>query len=175
MKQLGLEGVKRGHNVRTTLSNPNDDKPLDLVDRQFVAARPNQLWVADITYVATWSGMVYVAFVIDVFSRYIVGWRVLKTMKTDLILDALEQAIWARGKPKNVIHHSDQGSQYLSIRYSERLIEEGFKASVGTVGDSYDNAMAESINSLYKAEVIYHNNRSWRSLEEVELEAAATQ
>jgi len=170
MKQLGIQGVKRGQSVRTTFSNPKDDKPLDLVDRQFVASRPNQLWVADITYVATWSGMVYVAFVTDVFSRYIVGWRVLKTMKTDLVLDALEQAIWARGKPKDVIHHSDQGSQYLSIRYSERLVEEGFKASVGTVGDSYDNAMAESINSLYKAEVIYKDARSWRSLEEVELE-----
>ena len=169
MKQLGLEGVKRSQSVRTTFSNPRDETPEDLVDRQFVANRPNQLWVADITYVATWRGIAYVAFVTDVFSRYIVGWRVLKTMKTDLVLDAFEQAIWARGKPRDVIHHSDQGSQYLSIRYSERLIEEGFKASVGSVGDSYDNAMAESINALYKAEVIYKNGRSWRTLEEVEI------
>lgn len=169
MKQLGLEGVKRGRKVRTTFSNLQDEKPYDLVDRQFIAVRPNQLWVADITYVATWRGIAYVAFVTDVFSRYIVGWRVLQTMQTDLVLDALEQAIWARGKPKGVIHHSDQGSQYLSIRYSDRLMEAGFKASVGSVGDSYDNAMAESINSLYKAEVIYRDSRSWRNLEEVEI------
>ena len=140
---------------------------MDLVNRQFVASRPNQLWVADITYVATWSGFVYVAFVIDVFSRYIVGWRVLKSMKTNLVLDALEQALWARGKPKGVIHHSDRGSQYLSIHYTERLSEAGFNASVGSVGDSYDNAMAESINALYKAEVI-HKNGPWRGMEEVE-------
>jgi transposase InsO family protein len=123
--------------------------------------------VADITYVATWSGFVYVAFVIDVYSRYIVGWRVLKHMKTDLILDALEQALWMRGKPKGVTHHSDQGSQYLSIKYTERLAEAGFNASVGSTSDSYDNALAETINGLYKAEVIYHKG-PWQGLEAVE-------
>jgi len=167
MNQLGLEGVKRGRGCKTTIPSDLAEKPLDLVNRQFTASRPNQLWVADITYVATWSGFVYVAFVTDVYSRYIVGWRVLKSMKTDLVLDALEQAMWARGKPKGVTHHSDRGSQYLSIHYSERLMEAGFNASVGSVGDSYDNAMAESINSLYKAEVIYKED-SWRGWEAVE-------
>ena len=155
MKQLGLEGVRRGRRCITTIPSDRLEKPLDLVDRDFSATRPNQLWVADITYVATWSGFVYVAFVVDVFSRYIVGWRVLKHMQTDLILDALEQALWCRGKPTGVIHHSDRGSQYLSIRYTDRLAEAGFQASVGSVGDSYDNAMAETINGLYKAEVIH--------------------
>ena len=167
MSKLGLEGVRRGRRCRTTIPNELSERPLDLVNRQFVASSPNQLWVADITYVATWRGFVYVAFVTDVYSRYIVGWRVLKSMKTDLVLDALEQAMWARGKPKGVIHHSDRGSQYLSIHYTERLIEAGFNASVGSVGDSYDNAMAESINSLYKAEVI-HKEGPWRGLDEVE-------
>ena len=167
MRKLGLEGVHRGRRCRTTIPSDRSDKPLDLVNRQFLALRPNQLWVADITYVATWRGFVYVAFVIDVFSRYIVGWRVLKSMQTDLVLDALEQALWARGKPTGVIHHSDRGSQYLSIRYSERLNEAGFNASVGSVGDSYDNALAESINALYKAEVI-HKQGPWRGLDEVE-------
>ena len=167
MKQLGLEGVRRGKRCKTTLPDEAAHKPLDLVQREFTASHPNQLWVADITYVATWSGFVYVAFVIDVFSRYIVGWRVLKHMQTDLILDALEQALWARGKPTGVIHHSDRGSQYLSIRYTERLAEAGFNASVGSVGDSYDNALAETINGLYKAEVI-HKDGPWRGLDEVE-------
>jgi putative transposase len=167
MRKLGLEGVRRGRKCQTTIPSELSEKPLDLVNRQFVASRPNQLWVADITYVATWRGFVYVAFVTDVYSRYIVGWRVLKSMKTNLVLDALEQAMWARGKPKGVIHHSDRGSQYLSIHYTERLIEAGFNASVGSVGDSYDNAMAESINALYKAEVIYKEG-PWRGLEEVE-------
>ena len=167
MKRLGLEGIRRGRRCRTTIASDRSDKPLDLVNRQFMASRPNQLWVADITYVATWSGFVYVAFVIDVYSRYIVGWRVLKSMRTDLVLDALEQALWARGKPKGVIHHSDRGSQYLSIRYSERLSEAGFNASVGSVGDSYDNALAESINALYKAEVI-HKHSPWQGMEKVE-------
>ena len=167
MRKLGLEGVRRGRCCRTTISNQLAEKPLDLVNRQFIASRPNQLWVADITYVATWSGFVYVAFVTDVYSRYIVGWRVLKSMKTNLVLDALEQAMWARGKPKGVIHHSDRGSQYLSIHYTERLMEAGFNASVGSVGDSYDNAMAESINSLYKAEVI-HKEGPWRGQDDVE-------
>ena len=168
MQRLGLQGVRRGRRCRTTIPPDQAEKPLDLVNRQFVAMRPNHLWVADITYVATWSGFVYVAFVTDVFSRYIVGWRVLKSLQTDLVLDALEQALWARGKPKGVIHHSDQGSQYLSIRYAERLSEAGFSASVGTVGDSYDNALAETINGLYKAEVI-HREGPWRSADQVEL------
>jgi transposase InsO family protein len=168
MKKLGLKGVRRGKRWRTTIPSDLSVKPLDLVNRQFVASRPNQLWVADITHVATWRGVVYVAFVIDVFSRYIVGWRVLRTMKTELVLDALEQALWARGKPKGVIHHSDRGSQYLSIRYTERLDEAGFNASVGSVGDSYDNALAETINGLYKTEVI-HKESPWRGMDEVEL------
>ena len=167
MRKRGLEGVRRGRRHRTTIPADGVEKPLDLVNRQFVAIRPNQLWVADITYVATWSGFVYVAFVIDVFSRYIVGWRVLKSMHTELVLDALEQALWARGKPKGVIHHSDRGSQYLSIRYTERLAEAGLTASVGSVGDSYDNALAETINGLYKAEVIYKDS-PWRTMEQVE-------
>ena len=169
MRKLGLKGVKRGRSCKTTIPDEMAEKPLDLVNREFVASKPDQLWVADITYVATWSGFVYVAFITDVYSRYIVGWRVLKSMKTDLILDALEQAMWARGKPKGVTHHSDRGSQYLSIHYTDRLMEAGFKASVGSVGDSYDNAMAESINALYKAEVIYKDG-PWRGLEDVERE-----
>ena len=169
MRKLGLKGIKRGQSCKTTIPDEVSEKPLDLVNREFVASKPDQLWVADITYVATWSGFVYVAFITDVYSRYIVGWRVLKSMKTDLILDALEQAMWARGKPKGVTHHSDRGSQYLSIHYTDRLMEAGFKASVGSVGDSYDNAMAESINSLYKAEVI-HKDGPWRGLDDVERE-----
>ena len=167
MKRLGLEGIRRGRRCRTTITSDRSDKPLDLVNRQFIADRPNQLWVADITFVSTWRGFAYVAFVIDVYSRFIVGWRVMPSMRTDLVLDALEQALWARGKPTGVIHHSDRGSQYLSIRYSERLTEAGFNASVGSVGDSYDNAMAESINALYKAEVI-HKQGSWQSMDKVE-------
>jgi len=167
MAQLGIAGVRRGKRCVTTISSDLAARPLDLVQRQFTADQPNQLWVADITYVATWSGFVYVAFVIDVFSRWIVGWRVLKSMQTDLVLDALEQALWARGKPRGVTHHSDRGSQYLSIRYSERLAEAGFQASVGSVGDSYDNALAETINGLYKAEVI-HKDGPWRGVDDVE-------
>jgi len=167
MADMGISGVRRGKRCITTIPSDAADRPLDLVNRQFVADRPNQLWVADITYVATWSGFVYVAFVIDVFSRWIVGWRVLKSMRTNLVLDALEQALWGRGKPRGVTHHSDRGSQYLSIRYSERLAEAGFQASVGTVGDSYDNALAETINGLYKAEVI-HKDGPWRGMEDVE-------
>jgi len=167
MKHLGIAGVRRGQRCITTVPEELSEKPLDLVNRQFHADRPNQLWVADITYVATWSGFVYVAFVIDVYSRFIVGWRVLKHMRTDLVLDALEQALWARGKPKDVVHHSDRGSQYLSISYTRRLAEADFKASVGSVGDSYDNALAETINGLYKTEVI-HKNGPWRGLEDVE-------
>ena len=168
MKVLGIQGVRRGRRCITTISDDSAAKPLDLVNREFTAQRPNQLWVADITYVGTWSGFVYVAFVIDVFSRNIVGWRVMKSMQTQLILDALEQALWARGKPKGVIHHSDRGSQYVSIRYSERLSEAGFSASIGSVGDSYDNALAETINGLFKTEVI-HKDGPWKGLEQVEL------
>lgn len=168
MRALGIEGVRRGKKCKTTIPDNKAHCPRDLVNRHFHADKPNQLWVADITYIATWSGFVYVAFVIDVFSRRIVGWRAMKTMQTDLILDALEQALWARGKPKGVTHHSDRGSQYLSISYSERLVEAGFNASVGSVGDSYDNALAETINGLYKAEVI-HKNGPWKNLDAVEL------
>lgn len=167
MGKLGLEGVRRGKRCVTTIPSDQAEKPLDLVNRQFTATRPNPLWVADVTYVATWSGFVYVAFVVDVCSRYIVGWRVLKTLQTDWVRDALEQALWARGKPRGVTHHSDRGSQYLSIRYSERLAEAGFNASVGSVGDSYDNALAETINGLYKAEII-HKDGPWKGLDEVE-------
>ncbi|EWH08063.1 transposase ORFB [Catenovulum agarivorans DS-2] len=167
MSCMGLVGVRRGRKCITTIPDESAEKPLDLVNRQFTADKPNQLWVADFTYVSTWAGFVYVAFVIDVFSRFIVGWRVLKTMQTDLVLDALEQALWARGKPKGVTHHSDRGSQYLSIKYTERLSEAGFNASVGSTGDSYDNALAETINGLYKAEVIHHKG-PWKSIDEVE-------
>jgi len=167
MKRLGLEGARRGKGCRTTIPDTGADRPADLVQRQFVADRPNQLWVADITYVATWSGFAYVAFVTDVFSRHIVGWRVARSMRTNLVLDALEQALWARGGAEGVIHHSDRGSQYLSIRYSERLAEAGMESSVGSKGDSYDNAMAETINGLYKTEVI-RKRGPWRTVDEVE-------
>jgi len=168
MRQMGLHGVVRGATKRTTIASDRDPKPLDLVKRVFHADRPNQLWVADFTYVATWVGFVYVAFVIDVFSRMIVGWRAAKAMTTDLTLDALEQALWARKVKGNLIHHSDHGSQYLSIRYTERLAEAGVTPSVGTVGDGYDNALAETINGLFKAEVIYRDG-PWKGLEAVEL------
>jgi putative transposase len=167
MRQMGLHGVVCGATKRTTIASDRDPKPLDLVKRVFHADRPNQLWVADFTYVATWTGFVFVAFVIDVFSRMIVGWRAAKTMTTDLTLDALEQALWARRVKGNLIHHSDCGSQYLSIRYTERLAEEGVTPSVGSVGDGYDNALAETINGLFKAEVIYRQG-PWKGLEAVE-------
>ena len=169
MKVLGIQGVRRGNKCFTTVADEALERPRDKVNRQFVATQPNQLWVADITYVATWIGFVYVAFVTDVFARRIVGWRVSCSLNTDLALDALEQAIWARGKADGLIHHSDRGSQYLSIRYSERLTEAGINASVGSVGDSYDNALAETINGLYKAEVIRHPGRGpWRTVDDVE-------
>ena len=168
MKQLGIQGVSRKvGKAYTTVSDADQLKPQDKVNRQFVADAPNQLWVADITYVRTWSGFVYVAFVIDVYSRYIVGWQVSRSLETSLVLDALEQAIWHRKPKKGLIHHSDHGSQYLSIRYSDRLIAEGIEASVGSVGDSYDNALAESINALFKTEVIRHKG-PWKSIDEVE-------
>lgn len=167
MRSLGLQGVVRGRKCRTTLADDSAGRPLDLVNRQFHATRPNQLWVADFTYVATWAGFVYVAFVIDVFSRRIIGWRVARSMSAELVLDALEQAIWSRSGIDGVVHHSDRGSQYLSIRYSERLAEAGAQPSVGSVGDSYDNALAETLIGLFKAEVIHHRG-PWRNLEVVE-------
>ena len=163
-----LVGAVRGRAwTITTHSQPALDRPADLVERTFVATRPNQLWVADFTYVATWAGFVYVAFVIDVFSRAIVGWRVSRSMRTDLALDALEQALHARPHAEGLIHHSDRGSQYLAIRYTERLAAAGVERSVGTVGDSYDNALAESIIGLFKTEVIRRRG-PWRGIDAVE-------
>ena len=167
MRSVGLRGVRRGKWCRTTIADNNASRPADLVQRQFKATRPNQLWVADFTYVATWSGFVYVAFVIDVFARHVIGWRVARSMRTDLVLDALEQALWSRSKVEGVIHHSDRGTQYLSIRYADRLIAAGVKPSVGTTGDSYDNALAETIIGLYKTEVIHHRG-PWRNIDAVE-------
>lgn len=167
MRSLGLQGVVRGRKCRTTIGDESAVRPLDRVNRQFVATRPNQLWVADFTYVATWSGFVYTAFVIDVFARRIIGWRVARSMSAELVLDALEQAIWSRSAIDGVVHHSDRGSQYLSIRYSERLAEAGAQPSVGSVGDSYDNALAETIIGLYKAELI-HRRGPWRNIDPVE-------
>ncbi|HEA0474526.1 TPA: IS3 family transposase [Escherichia coli] len=165
MAVMGLAGVLRGKKVRTTVSRKIVATG-DRVNRQFVAERPDQLWVADFTYVSTWQGFVYVAFIIDVFAGYIVGWRVSSSMETTFVLDALEQALWAR-RPSGTIHHSDKGSQYVSLAYTERLKEAGLLASTGSTGDSYDNAMAESINGLYKAEVIHR--KSWKNRAEVEL------
>jgi transposase InsO family protein len=167
MREMGLKGVVRGRRCRTTIADDTAARPADLVQREFTATRPNQLWVADITFIATWRGLVYAAFVIDVFARRIVGWRVWNSLRTDLVLDALEQALYARGSTDGLIHHSDRGSQYLSIRYSERLAEVGIESSVGSVGDSYDNALAETIIGLYKTEVI-HRCGPWRNLDEVE-------
>jgi transposase InsO family protein len=167
MKALEIQGVRRGAKCWTTVRDDVLPRPMDLVRRQFIAERPNQLWVADITFVATWSGFVYVAFVIDVFARFIVGWRVSRSLKTELVLDALEQALWSRKDIEHLIHHSDRGCQYLSIRYSERLDEAGIAASVGSVGDSDDNALAETINGLYKTEVIRQRG-PWKTLEDVE-------
>lgn len=168
MRQMGLCGLTRGKAFKvTTIADENAHRPADLVERTFVATRPDELWVADFTYVATWRGFVYVAFVIDVFSRMLVGWRVSTSMKADLVLDALEQAIHARSATDGLIHHSDRGVQYLSIRYSERLAECGIAASVGTTGDSYDNALAESIIGLFKTEVIGPRG-PWRHVAAVE-------
>lgn len=169
MRRLGLQGARRGKTVRTTVPDTSAPWPLDRVNRQFQAERPNQLWVSDFTYVSTWQGWLYVAFVIDVFARRIVGWRVSTTMSTDFVLDALEQALYARQPdPDALVHHSDRGSQYVSIRYSERLAEADIEPSVGSKGDSYDNALAETINGLYKAEVI-HRRGPWKTRESVEL------
>jgi transposase InsO family protein len=170
MHSLGLRGVIRGKPVRTTVSDKAAPCPLDHVNRQFHAPRPNALWVSDFTYVSTWAGFVYVAFVIDVYARRIVGWRTSRTAHASFVLDALEQALHDR-RPVHrggLVHHSDRGSQYLSIKYTERLAEAGIEPSVGSVGDSYDNALAETINGLYKAELI-HRRGPWRTMEAVEL------
>jgi putative transposase len=168
MKKMALQGVIRGRRVRTTMSDKAAPCPLDRVNRRFRAPRPNMLWVSDFTYVATWTGFIYVAFVIDAYARRIVGWRVSRSAHAGFVLDALEQALHER-KPVSgdLVHHSDRGVQYVSIRYTERLTEAGLVPSVGSVGDSYDNALAETINGLYKAEVI-HRRGPWRSLEAVE-------
>ena len=170
MRAMGLQGVRRGKTVRTTVSDPAAPCPRDRVNRNFTAARPNMLWVSDFTYVSTWAGFAYVAFVIDVFARYIVGWRVSGSMRTDFVLDALEQALCDRRplRKGGLVHHSDRGVQYVSIRYTQRLAHAGVETSVGSVGDSYDNALAETINGLFKAEVI-HRRTSWRSIQAVEL------
>ena len=167
MRQLDIKGVVRGRKPQTTIPDESAARPADLVQRAFTALRPNQLWVADLTYVATWAGFVYVAFVIDVFSWRIVGWRVSRSLRSDLTLDALEQALYARPDIEHLVHHSDRGVQYLSIRYTERLAEAGIEPSVGSVGDLYDNALAETIIGLYKTEVI-HQGGPWRSIDHVE-------
>jgi putative transposase len=173
MRDLGLAGVVRGKRLRTTLPDDVGQRPADLVERQFVAAAPNRLWVADLTYVSTWSGFAYTAFIVDAFSRYIVGWRVSTTLRADLALDALEMAIWARqpSPADGLVHHSDRGVQYLSIRYTERLAEEGAVTSVGSRGDSYDNALAETVMGLYKTELIRRRG-PWRTADQLELATA---
>ncbi len=167
MRRLEIQGVRRGAKRWTTERDETLPQPADRVNRQFAATRPNQLWVADITFVATWSGFVYVAFVVDVFARHIVGWRVSRSLRTDLVLDALEQALWSRRERDGLIHHSDRGSQYLSVRYTDRLTQAGIEASVGSVGDSYDNALAETIIGLYKTEVI-RKRGPWKTSDDVE-------
>jgi putative transposase len=167
MRQRGLQGAVRGKTRRTTIPDEAASRPADLVDRNFTATRPNQLWVADLTYVATWSGFVYVAFIIDCFSRFIVGWQASTSLRTDLALDALEMAMWRRrGDLEGLVHHSDRGSQYLSIRYSERLAGAGIEPSVGSAGDSFDNALAETIG-LYKTELIRRRG-PWKGVDDVE-------
>ncbi|ORE86848.1 hypothetical protein ATO7_07407 [Oceanococcus atlanticus] len=170
MRDLGLRGAVRGRTTFTTIVDKDLDRAADKVNRDFTASRPNALWVSDLTYVATWSGFAYVAFVVDVFSRMIVGWRVSNSLKSDLALDALEQALYCRGLNQNgqLIHHSDRGVQYLSIRYTDRLREAGIEPSVGSVGDSYDNALAETINGLYKTELIRPGG-PWRTVDDVEI------
>jgi putative transposase len=172
MRADGLAGAVRGASTRTTRTDPKAARPEDLVERVFAAARPNQLWVVDFTYVATWSGFVYVAFCVDVYSRMITGWRASRSMTTDLVLDALEMGIWARQREghsvQGLVHHSDAGSQYTSIRYSERLADAGARPSIGSVGDSYDNAMAETIIGLFKTELIRRRG-PWRGLDDVEI------
>jgi transposase InsO family protein len=169
MRRMGLAGAIRGRKPRTTIPDETAERPADLVERDFTASHPNQLWVADLTYVATWAGFAYVAFVIDVFSRMIVGWRASRSLRTDLALDALEQALYARPDTDRLVHHSDRGVQYISIRYTERLAEAGIEPSVGSRGDSYDNALAETIIGLYKTEVIRQLG-PWRNVDHVEFE-----
>ena len=170
MRQMGLQGARRGKKVRTTISDSKAPCPLDRVNRVFKAERPNQLWVSDFTYVSTWQGWLYVAFVIDVYARRIVGWRVSRSMHSDFVLDALEQALYDRQPEhaESLVHHSDRSSQYVSIRYTERLAEAGSEPTVGSRGDSYDNALAETINGLYKTELI-HRRAPWKTWESVEL------
>jgi putative transposase len=173
MRSLGIAGARRDKKVRTTRADENAARHPDLVSRRFVAERPNQLWVTDLTYVATWAGMVYVCFIIDVYSRTIVGWRAATNMRTDMVLDALEMARWSRGtRLEGLVCHSDAGSQFTSIRYGERLAELGALPSIGSVGDSYDNALAETVNGLYKTEVIRRQG-PWRHVDEVELATLA--
>ena len=174
MRGLGLAGAVRGKVRRTTVPSELSPRPADLVERVFAAPAPNRLWVADITYVSTWSGFVYTAFVIDAFSRAIVGWRVSSSLRAELALDALEMAIWSRRSADlgGLVHHSDRGAQYLAIRYTERLADEGAATSVGSKGDSYDNALAESVNGLYKTELIRARG-PWRTADQVELATAA--
>ena len=169
MQRIGIQGARRGKKVRTTVPDTSAPCPLDHVNRQFHASRPNELWVSDFTYVSTWQGWLYVAFVVDVYARRIVGWRVSRSMQTDFVLDALEQALYDRQPVADALtHHSDRGSQYVSIRYTERLDQAGIRPSVGSRGDSYDNALAETINGLYKAELI-HRRGPWKTRESVEL------
>jgi putative transposase len=174
MGALGIHGVVRGARRRTTTPAESDQRPADLVKRNFTAPAPNRLWVADLTYVATWAGFCYAAFIIDAFSRMIVGWRVATTLAASLALDALEMAVWARQDTRldGLVHHSDRGVQYLSVRYTQRLADEGAVASVGSRGDSFDNALAEAVNSLYKAELIGPRG-PWRTAEQVELATLA--
>lgn len=173
MTELALVGVVRGKTWRTTVPKEASHRPADLVERNFTATMPNRLWVADLTYVTTWSGVAYVAFVTDVFSRYIVGWKVSTSLRGELALDALEMAIWVRGSHdlRGLVHHSDRGSQYLSIRYTERLADEQAVVSVGSRGDSYDNALAESVIGLFKTELVKKQG-PWRSFEQLELATA---
>ena len=176
MAELGLTGAIRGKARKTTIADPAAARPADLVQRQFAPPAPNRLWVADLTYVSTWSGFAYVALVVDAYARRILGWRVASTMATSMVLDGIEQAIWTRQQEgvldlKDVVHHSDRGSQYTSIRFSERLAEAGIQPSVGAVGSSYDNALAETINGLYKTELI-KPRKPWRTIEDVEVATA---
>ena len=173
MAELGIAGMVRGKATRTTKADPSAVRAPDLVRRHFTATEPNRLWLSDFTYVPTWSGTVYVAFIIDAFSRAIVGWKAATTMRTDLVLDALEMAIWARGRDLlGLVAHSDAGSQYTALRYTERLAEIGAAPSIGTVGDSYDNALAETVNGLYKNELI-HRRGPWRTADDIEVATAA--
>jgi putative transposase len=171
MKQLGIQGVTRHRRVRTTRTDDTAVRPPDLVDRDFTADAPNRLWVTDLTFVPTWAGVAYVCFIVDAFSRRIVGWRVASNMRTAMVLDALEMARWARGtRLEGLVTHSDAGSQFTSVRYGERLAEIGAVPSIGSVGDSYDNALAETVNGLYKTELIYGPDQGpWRTIEDVEL------